>query len=82
MPPDIEPMITYGTNPGHGHWYQRTYPVIEEVDEKEKPSFQKSLALYGPGSRHRLLKEKKSIMYLSAAAPIAVSKICAWSPPL
>src|SRR5678809_1213982 len=40
---DIEPMITYGTNPGMGVGISGHVPSLTEVDEKEKPSFQKSL---------------------------------------
>ncbi|HVZ98640.1 MAG TPA: 3-isopropylmalate dehydratase large subunit [Chitinophagaceae bacterium] len=44
---DIEPMITYGTNPGMGISVKGHVPALEEIDEKEKPSFQKSLQYMG-----------------------------------
>lgn len=44
---DIEPMITYGTNPGMGIGVTEHIPAIEEVEEKEKQSFQKSLSYMG-----------------------------------
>lgn len=49
---DIEPMITYGTNPGMGIGVCGHIPGLGEVEEKEKPSFQKSLAYMGlqPGA--------------------------------
>ena len=49
---DIEPMITYGTNPGMGIGVSGQVPALEQVDDKEKPSFEKSLAYMGlqPGS--------------------------------
>jgi 3-isopropylmalate/(R)-2-methylmalate dehydratase large subunit len=49
---DIEPMITYGTNPGMGVGVTGHVPSLSEVDEKEKPSFEKSLAYMGlqPGA--------------------------------
>lgn len=40
---DIEPMITYGTNPGMGIGVNSHVPTLNEVDEKEKTSFSKSL---------------------------------------
>ena len=55
---DIEPMITYGTNPGMGVGISGHVPSLTEVDEKEKPSFQKSLHYMGlePGAK---MKGKK-----------------------
>lgn len=49
---DIEPMITYGTNPGMGVSVNGHIPAENEVDEKEKKSFLKSLDYMGlqPGS--------------------------------
>jgi len=44
---DIEPMITYGTNPGMGIGVTGHVPALTEVDEKEKPSFEKSLRYMG-----------------------------------
>jgi len=49
---DIEPMITYGTNPGMGVGVNGLIPTAESVDQQERVSFQKSLAYMGlqPGS--------------------------------
>ncbi len=49
---DIEPMITYGTNPGMGIGISGHVPSLDEVDDKEKVSFEKSLAYMGlqPGA--------------------------------
>ncbi|PWT70450.1 MAG: 3-isopropylmalate dehydratase large subunit [Bacteroidetes bacterium] len=44
---DIEPMITYGTNPGMGIGVTGHVPNLSEIDEKEKPSFEKSLNYMG-----------------------------------
>jgi len=44
---DIEPMITYGTNPGMGLGVSSTLPHKEEVDEKDRPSFEKAMAYMG-----------------------------------
>ncbi|MET0392038.1 MAG: 3-isopropylmalate dehydratase large subunit [Chitinophagaceae bacterium] len=44
---DIEPMITYGTNPGMGIGVTSHVPALNEIDEKEKASFEKSLHYMG-----------------------------------
>src|SRR5260221_594076 len=44
---DIEPMITYGTNPGMGIGVSGHVPSFNEVDDKEKASFEKSLQYMG-----------------------------------
>jgi len=44
---DIEPMITYGTNPGMGVGITGHVPALNEIDEKEKLSFEKSLEYMG-----------------------------------
>jgi 3-isopropylmalate/(R)-2-methylmalate dehydratase large subunit len=40
---DIEPMITYGTNPGMGMGVTQHIPALEGLHENEKVSFKKSL---------------------------------------
>jgi len=44
---DIEPMITYGTNPGMGVGVTGHVPSLHEIDEKEKASFEKSVNYMG-----------------------------------
>lgn len=44
---DIEPMITYGTNPGMGIGVTGHIPALSEIEEKEKPSYEKSLHYMG-----------------------------------
>jgi 3-isopropylmalate/(R)-2-methylmalate dehydratase large subunit len=55
---EIEPMITYGTNPGMGVGISGHVPALNEIDEKEKASFEKSLQYMGlqPGAN---IKGKK-----------------------
>lgn len=50
---DIEPMITYGTNPGMGVSVNGTVPAATGMDEQEKNSFLRSLQYMGlePGSK-------------------------------
>jgi len=40
---EIQPMITYGTNPGMGAAITGRIPKLEEVPESEQPSFKKAL---------------------------------------
>ena len=40
---DIEPMITYGTNPGMGMGITRHIPTTEGMSETAQVSFKKSL---------------------------------------
>src|SRR6201995_4350111 len=44
---EIEPMITYGTNPGMGIGINGHVPNLRDVEEKEKHSFEKSLQYMG-----------------------------------
>lgn len=55
---DIEPMITYGTNPGMGVGVTGQIPTEQGMDEQEKNSFLRSLQYMGlqPGAR---IKGKK-----------------------
>ncbi len=50
---DIQPMITYGTNPGMGMAIDGTIPMLEDVPETEHPSFLKALQYMGfaPGMK-------------------------------
>ena len=51
----IEPMITYGTNPGMGVGVTGHVPTLNEINDKEKSSFEKSLNYMGlqPGANMR-----------------------------
>jgi 3-isopropylmalate/(R)-2-methylmalate dehydratase large subunit len=44
---DIEPMITYGTNPGMGAKIKAKIPAVEEIDSAARESYEKSLAYMG-----------------------------------
>jgi len=59
---DIEPMITYGTNPGMGMGINDSIPTMESIDESSRTSFAKSLEYMGfePGEKI----EGKSIDYV------------------
>lgn len=49
---DIEPMVTYGTNPGMGVGVSRRIPSLQQVEEREQPNFVKALQYMGlePGT--------------------------------
>lgn len=55
---DIEPMITYGTNPGMGIGVTGHVPALTEISAEDKPSYEKSLHYMGlePGT---VMKGKK-----------------------
>lgn len=44
---DIEPMITYGTNPGMGTKIKSSIPALSEIEKSEQESFQKSMNYMG-----------------------------------
>ncbi len=44
---DIEPMITYGTNPGMGAKINGSIPKLEEIEESARKSYKKSLSYMG-----------------------------------
>ena len=50
---DIQPMITYGTNPGMGMPIDGTIPTLNDIDDAGKISFEKSLNYMGfiPGEK-------------------------------
>ena len=44
---DIEPMITFGTNPGMGAKVKAAIPTMETIEQSERETFQKSLDYMG-----------------------------------
>ncbi len=44
---DIEPMITYGTNPGMSVKISEAIPTVDSLEKSERPSFEKSLTYMG-----------------------------------
>ncbi len=63
---DIEPMITYGTNPGMGMAVTQHIPVAENMDEVTRASFMKSLDYMGFSPGERLLGKKIDYVFLGA----------------
>jgi 3-isopropylmalate/(R)-2-methylmalate dehydratase large subunit len=44
---DIEPMITYGTNPGMGIGISQQIPALNTIGDNERPNYTKALAYMG-----------------------------------
>ena len=63
---DIEPRITYGTNPGMGIGITETIPTLDEIDENGKASFLKSLDYMGFKPGDKLLGHKIDYVFLGA----------------
>lgn len=63
---DIEPMITYGTNPGMGMGITQSIPTTEGMSEVEKGSFEKSLHYMGFKPGEKLLGKPVDYVFLGA----------------
>ena len=63
---DIEPMVTYGSNPGMGMGIRSTIPTLDEVDEAGKISYRKSLDYMGFAPGERLLGKPVDYVFLGS----------------
>ncbi|MCD8260636.1 MAG: 3-isopropylmalate dehydratase large subunit [Bacteroides sp.] len=63
---DIEPMITYGTNPGMGIGITERIPALESVDEAGRISYLKSLEYMGFAPEESLLGKKIDYVFLGS----------------
>ena len=63
---DIEPMITYGTNPGMGMGITGTIPSGEGLSGSDKVSFDKSLNYMGFHSGEKMLGKKVDYVFLGS----------------
>lgn len=63
---DIEPMITYGTNPGMGMGITSNIPTTENMDLAQKKSFEKSMNYMGFTPGENLLGKKVDYVFLGA----------------
>ena len=63
---DIEPMITYGTNPGMGMGITQHIPTTEGMGEAAKASFMKSINYMGFQPGESLLGKKIDYVFLGA----------------
>ncbi len=63
---DIEPRITYGTNPGMGIGISECIPALEDISETAKASFKKSLNYMGFKPGECLLGKPIDYVFLGA----------------
>jgi len=63
---DIEPMITYGTNPGMGLGISSNIPTIESVPEAGRISYAKSLEYMGFKAGDSMLGKKIDYVFLGS----------------
>lgn len=63
---DIEPRITYGTNPGMGIGITENIPTLEKIEEAGKTSFLKSLGYMGFEPGEKLLGHSVDYVFLGA----------------
>ncbi len=63
---DIEPMITYGTNPGMGIGISGHIPSLGDINEKEKASFEKSLQYMGLTAGDNIKGKKVDYVFIGS----------------
>ncbi|MBD5184709.1 MAG: 3-isopropylmalate dehydratase large subunit [Bacteroidales bacterium] len=63
---DIEPMVTYGTNPGMGMGITETIPTLDSIPEEGRESFKKSLDYMGFEPGQKLLGTPVDYVFLGA----------------
>lgn len=63
---DIEPMITYGTNPGMGMGITQAIPTLESLPETERISFVKALDYMGFKPGDKLLGKPVDYVFLGS----------------
>ena len=63
---DIEPIVTYGTNPGMGMGVTEHIPTVEGMNDVEKASFMKSMEYMGFEPGESLLGKKIDYVFLGS----------------
>jgi len=63
---DIQPMITYGTNPGMGIGISDAIPATDEQPESERPSYEKALSYMGFHDRQKLLGHPVDYVFIGS----------------
>ncbi|ANI88639.1 3-isopropylmalate dehydratase large subunit [Arachidicoccus ginsenosidimutans] len=63
---DIEPMITYGTNPGMGIGVSGHVPELTTIEEKDKPSFEKSIHYMGLSAGEKIKGHKVDYVFIGS----------------
>jgi len=63
---DIEPMITYGTNPGMGIGITQRIPKVEDLDKASQTSFSKSLQYMGYKPDEPMIGKKVDYVFVGS----------------
>lgn len=63
---DIEPMVTYGTNPGMGMGINSSIPSLESIDEAGRVSFKKSLDYMGFKAGEKIVGKPIDYVFLGS----------------
>lgn len=63
---EIEPMITYGTNPGMAMTINNAVPTLDKIDESGRRSFQKSLKYMGFEAGETLMGKPIDYVFLGS----------------
>jgi len=63
---EIEPMVTYGTNPGMGMGISGTIPTLDEIDEAGRISYLKSLDYMGFKPGEKMLGKPVDYVFLGS----------------
>ena len=63
---DIQPMITYGTNPGMGMGITESIPTLDQIDEAGRISFEKSLNYMGFQAGEKLEGKQIDFVFLGS----------------
>lgn len=63
---DIEPMVTYGTNPGMGMGICESIPLMDSIDEAGRISYKKSLDYMGFVAGEQMLGKKIDYVFLGS----------------
>lgn len=63
---DIEPMITYGTNPGMGVGITQSIPTLESIEDSSQNSFKKSLDYMGYKPAEKMIGKKVDYVFVGS----------------
>lgn len=63
---DIEPMITYGTNPGMGIKISETIPAVDQINKSGRESYQKALKYMGIEQNTPILGKAVDYVFLGS----------------
>ena len=63
---DIDPMVTYGTNPGMGMGINDTIPTMESIDEASRISYKKSLDYMGFTAGEKIIGKPIDYVFLGS----------------